>query len=117
MNGVTTREHLARDQHHIAHLKLADLFFGDWRAQHFFLTSDDEAGAGPARHPDRRLRFVAVEPAFDRAGLRVERDAQTPKRPAVISDRDEEARGQAILHTDLAADQRRVSAEAHRADT
>src|SRR5262249_31109127 len=32
MNGVTTREHFARDQHDVADLKPADLFFGDWRA-------------------------------------------------------------------------------------
>src|SRR5262249_12921714 len=32
MNGVTAGEHFARDQHDIADLKSADLFFGDWRA-------------------------------------------------------------------------------------
>src|SRR5262245_20066925 len=116
MNGVTSCEHLARDKHDIAHLKLADLFLGDWRAQHFLLASADEAAAGPTRHPDSRLRFVSIEPAFDCAGLRVERYAQTPKRPAVISDRDEEARGQAVLHSDLAPAQSRVPSEAHRPD-
>src|SRR4030095_903205 len=100
--------------HDIADLKPADLLFSNRRAQHLLLARADESA--PVGHRDRGFLLVAVEPAFDRAGLRVERDAQTPERPAVVSHRDEEAGGQAIEYADLAADQRRVSAEAHRAD-
>jgi hypothetical protein len=114
VNGVTARQHFSRDQHDIADLKPADLIFSNWRAQHFLFARADESAA--AGHRDRGFLLVAVEPAFDRAGLRVERDAQAPERPAVVSHRDEETRGEAIQDADLTADQRRVSAEAHRAD-
>ena len=51
----------------------------------------------------------------DRAAT-VEHHAETPERPAVVGDRHEEARRQAIQRADLAADQRHLAAESHRAD-
>ena len=63
-----------------------------------------------------RHRRIAIEPLLDRAGLGVEHDAQTAERPAVVGDRDEEARRQPVERADLAADERDAAAESHRAD-
>ena len=43
-------------------------------------------------------------------------DAETPERPAVVGHRHEEARRQTVERGDLAADERHLPAEAHRAD-
>ncbi len=60
--------------------------------------------------------IVAVLPLRDRAGRGVDDDAQAPERPAVVRDRHEETGGQAVQRADLAADERRLALEAHRAD-
>ena len=62
------------------------------------------------------MRRIAIEPARDRAGRRIEHHAEAAERPAVVRDRDEEARRQPVERADLAADERHLAAEAHRAD-
>ena len=59
---------------------------------------------------------IAIQPVGDCAGRRVEAHAQPAKRPAFVRHRNEEARRQTIRRHDLAADEGRFPAEAHRAD-
>jgi hypothetical protein len=67
-------------------------------------------------HRHGRNRRIAVDPALDGAGARVEHDAEAPERPAVVGHGNEEAGGQTIERRDLAADERHAAAESHRAD-
>ena len=71
--------------------------------------------AGLVHHRHRRHRRVAIEPLADGAGRTVEHHAETAERPAVVGHRNEEAGGQPVEDADLAADQRHLAAEAHRA--
>ena len=53
---------------------------------------------------------------LDRARRASSTHAEAAERPAVVGDRHEEARRQAVERADLAADERHLAAEAHRAD-
>src|SRR5262249_13854281 len=88
--------------------------FGERRTQGYFAAAAREARL--VEHRDDGMRRIAIEPAIDRAGRSVQDDAEAAEGPAVVGDGDEEARGQAIERADLAADQRDLAAEAHRAD-
>jgi hypothetical protein len=62
------------------------------------------------------VRGIAVQPAIDRAGRRVQHHAKAAERPAVVGDRHEEAGRQPVERADLAADKRDLAAESHRPD-
>lgn len=115
VNRVTSGVDLSGDQHHIPDTEPPDLLLCQWSPENLLPTRSDKAFG--ARHRRFRLVGFTVEPAPDRARLRVEHDTQTPKGPAVIGDRDEEARRQPIEHSDFAADQGRSTAKAHGADS
>src|SRR5215207_3179244 len=65
---------------------------------------------------DDRSRGVAIEPALDFTTLRIERDTKATVGPAVVRNRNKEARRQSIERADFAADERDTAAESHRAD-
>jgi hypothetical protein len=102
------------DEHDVAHFQRAHLRFRQRRGQHHFAPRQREARA--ARHALHGPRGIAIQPFGDRARRRVEAHTQPAKRPAFIRHGNEETGGQAVHRANLATDQRRFSAEAHRAD-
>ena len=67
-----------------------------WKCQHRSMT--------------RAVRSLSLDPS------RRQSIGKTTERPAVVGDRDEEARGQPVQRADLAADERHLPAEPHRSD-
>src|SRR5688572_11460932 len=61
------------------------------------------------------IKALSIDPTRD-AAIRRQIDALPPERPAHVADRDEERRGHAVEFADLAAEQRGLAAESHRAD-
>ena len=117
VDGVAAGIHATRDEDDITDLQLADLRLGDRRPQRNLAAGPREPGGDEFRRQHRlRLLPVAIHPRVDRPGRRVEANAETAERPAVVGDRNEEARRQPVERADLAADQRRPSAEPHRPD-
>ena len=114
VHGVAAGVHLSTDQHDVADVQGAHLFGGQRRGEHHFAAGQWEAFA--LGHLLDGHGRVAIEPVLDGAGLRIENHAQTPERPAVVGDRDEEAGRQTVGGCDLAANQARLAAEAHGAD-
>ena len=118
MDRVASGIHAAGDQDDIADFQRADLLVGDRRLQPYFAAGPREAGRQLFRRQHRHRGRVplAIEPLRDRAGPRVQRDAEAAEGPAVVGDGNEEARRQPVERADLAADQRRLAAEPHRPD-
>src|SRR6185437_3210543 len=95
--------------------KRAHLRLGERRSEDHLAAGEGEAFA--ARHAFDGAGWVAVEPPGDRAGIRIDAHPEAAEGPAFIRDRYKEAGGKAVGGGDLAADQRRLAAEAHGADS
>ena len=114
MHGVAPREDLTREQDDVADVQLADFLLCGRRRNGDCASRPSQSFAIDHRRDGHRR--VAVEPMPDGAARAVERDAEAPERPAVVSHRHEEARGQAIERADLATDECHAAAKPHRAD-
>ena len=112
MDGIAARIHVAVDEHHVAHLQRAHLFFRERRFQVDLAAAEREAFR--LGEPLDGPRRIAVEPLGDGAACGVEPHAQPPERPALVSHRNEEAGWKPVGRGDLAADQRDGPAESHR---
>jgi hypothetical protein len=104
----------AGDQGHIADPQGAHLLLGQRGLQHDLATRPLEPRLICHRRHWRR-RFT-VQPRRDRSGRPVQHHAKSPEGPAVVRDRHEETRREAVLNADLAPDERGASTEAHRTD-
>jgi hypothetical protein len=91
VHGIASGVCASGDQDDITDLEGAHLLLGERRAQHHFASGALETVL--IGHRDDGDRFVAIDPVLDRAGARVEHDTETPERPAVVGDGNEEARG------------------------
>ena len=118
VDGVTSSEHAARHEHHVAHLEGPDLLFGDRRPEWNLATGSRESSRDDFRrqHRLRGRRAFAIEPLSYPAARRVDAYAEPAERPTVIRHRYEEARGQPVECADLAADERCLSTESHGAN-
>ena len=114
MHGVAPGERRARNEDEVADLERPHILLAERRPQRHFAAGARESGL--IEHRNDRVRRIAIQPAVDRAGRRIQRDAQAAKRPAVVCHRHEERSRETVEHADLAADERDVAAESHRAD-